>query len=171
MSWKVVLVLLLGCQVLAIGSFLARIFWQLESSWLPPLPFAILSVLGTLLWCVESVQPRPGLTKLALRGVLLSFLAWSVSFLLLPFQNPSKSREKLRSEAGQNFQILVEKGRLPAPSSPEEVVIGQRHGVVTFRYRDAAGGQQDYYARRTLETVWIFEKPLEGKKVFSRQEE
>lgn len=132
----------------------------------------LLSLVGILLWCGESVHTRPDLTRFALRSILIFFLAWVATFFLLPFKDTSKRQKMLRDEATEHFRELVNEGKLPPPFPQDAFeASGGRHAVIRFRYKDAEGGNHNYYARRTSEWVWTFENPLERKKVKVRTEE
>lgn len=162
-AWKTVLVFLLTGQALALAISLARLFWEWESPWLSASAISLLSAIGILLWCVESIHTHPELTRFALRCVLVTFLGWIAVLLLQPFQNTASRREKTRTEAVRQFHNLVKKGKLPQPASAEDPTITQRGMFLQFRYTDDQNTLQLFSAHRTYEPVWIFRNFMTSK--------
>lgn len=167
-AWKAVLALLLAGQVLALAVSLARLFWEKESTWLPASAISLLSALGILLWCVESVSARPALTRFALRCVLVTFLGWIAVLFLQPFQNTESRRKEIKSEATRQFFALVKRGQLPPPSSAEDLNISQRGMFLQFRYTDEQNRLQLFSVHRTHEPVWIFRNAMTKREVKAR---
>ncbi len=169
LGWCIVLFLLVGCQIIALILFAGFAYWKGGSFWSNPGWMALVSGIGIVLWCIESIGPRPQLAKFALRCLLLSFVFWILTILSMPLWGFNDNRQRDITEATKQFRILVERGQLPAPSSFDDIVF-RRRGVGSFRYSDAAGNKHQLLFRKTFEPVWIFRNPKAGSEVTIRMD-
>ncbi|MEI8313765.1 MAG: hypothetical protein WCH98_23725 [Verrucomicrobiota bacterium] len=155
--WRAVLYGLVAAQLIAILAFLLAVFrpeLDQQASFIYTM-FGLTSFIGLLLWSVESVIPRPALTRFALRAVLLSCTFWAMSplFLLL---KPNKRLIQERADVTGIFQQMIAEGEVARPPSPPTDFTVGRKGpcfVISYKTQDH---EQRYYVRDKCERFWVF---------------
>jgi len=142
LAWRVVLYGLVAAQLLAILAFLLAVFVpdleQRAPCILVAVLFGLTSFIGLLLWSVESVVPRPALTRFALRAVLLSCTFWAISPLIYLLK-PNKRLIQQREDVSAVFQQMITEGEVAKPPSPPTDFTVWRKGpcfVITYKTQD-----------------------------------
>ena len=157
LAWRVVLYGLVAAQLIAILAFLLAVFrpdLDRQASFIYMM-FGLTSFIGLLLWSVESVIPRPALTRFALRAVLLTCTFWAMSPLIYLLK-PNKRLIQERADVSSIFQQMVAEGEVARPPSPPADFTVGRKGpcfVISYKIQDH---EQRYYVSDKCERFWVF---------------
>lgn len=158
LAWRVVLYGLVAGQLIAIIAFLLAVFVPNLEQQAPfvSMLFGLTSFIGLLLWSVESVIPRPALTRFALRAVLLSCTFWAMSPLTYLLK-PNKRLIQQREDVSAVFQQMIAQGEVAKPPSPPtDFKVGQRAGIFIIAYKTQDKEDVRYYVSDKCERFWVF---------------
>ena len=149
---------LVAAQLIAILVFLLAAFVPDLDQQAPyiSMMFGLTSFIGLLLWSVESVIPRPALTRFALRAVLLSCTFWAMSPLIYMLK-PNKRLIQQREHVSAVFQQMIAEGKVDKPPSPPtDFKVGRKGPCFVITYKTQDHEEQRYYVSDKCERFWVF---------------
>ena len=162
---------LVAAQLIAILVFLLAAFVPALDQQAPfiSMMFGLTSFIGLLLWSVESVIPRPALTRFALRAVLLSCTFWAMSPLIYMLK-PNKRLIQQREDVSGVFQQMIAEGEVAnPPSPPTDFKVWGRAGSFVISYKIQDHEEKRYHVSDKCERFWVFRNLSDKSEIQRRQ--